>query len=196
MFDIHPDRRRTRLALLARAAAVLFVSAAASGCLVVSLQPFYDQASIEFDERLLGTWLNEEDGVTVALTRGPWNSYKLVYREGTRESAFTAYHTRIAGASFLDLVGESGVETSPVLVPAHSVFRIEAADKTLRVSGLSYEWFMEGSETRRLGALTFGVDARRNIVLTSATRLLREWLAAHLKQAAVFGDPVTLIRKE
>jgi hypothetical protein len=186
----------TRLGPVVSAAALVVAAAATCGCLVVSLQPFYEQGTIQFEERLLGTWLNAEDGVTVNVSRGPWNSYKVVYQEGTRDSVFTAYHTRIGGASFLDLCAETGVETSPVLVPAHSLFRIEVADKSLKVSGLSYDWFMSATERNSLVALSYGVDANRNLVLTSPTRTVREWVAAHLKQGEVFGEPVTLTRKE
>ncbi len=185
-----------RIARAVSIAALAMAAALDAGCLVVSLQPFYEQRTIEPDDRLLGAWLNAEDGVTVIVERGAWSSYRLTYKEGTRASVFTAYHTRIAGASFIDLCSETGIETSPVMVPAHSVFRIDLADKTLKVWGLNYDWFVDASEGRRLGGLTFGVDAKRNIVLTSPTRALREWIAAHLKQDAVFGEPVTLMRKE
>ncbi len=194
MAHTHASTVGARLGRMVSTAALLVAAASASGCLVVSLQPFYDQGTIEFDDRLIGTWLNAEDGVTVTLERGSWNSYRLVYKEGTRESVFTAYHTKIAGVSLIDLCTETGIETTPVMVPAHSAFRIELADQSLKVSGLSYDWFLEATESKRLGGLTFGLDAKRNVVLTSPTRVLREWLAAHLKQPGVFADPVALTR--
>jgi hypothetical protein len=196
MADTHHVTPGTRLGRRVSAAALVVAAAATCGCLVVSLQPFYEHGTIQFEERLLGVWLNAEDGVTVSVGRGPWNSYRVIYQEGPRASVFTAYHTRIAGVSFLDLCAETGVEASPVLVPAHSLFRIELADKSVKVSGLNYDWFMGATARDSLGALSYGVDANRNLVLTSPTRTVRGWIAAHLKQGEVFGEPVTLTRKE
>ena len=51
--------RGMRPALLAVVAAACL----SSGCLVISLQPAYDDRSLTFDEALLGEWENAEDGV-------------------------------------------------------------------------------------------------------------------------------------
>ncbi len=196
MFATCPPKRRHPYRPLAGAAAAAAAALVSTSCLVVSLQPFYERGAIEFDEHLLGTWLNPEDNVTVTFEHGPWTSYRVIYRDGDRALVFSAYRTTIGSAAFLDLSAEAGVETSPVSVPAHSAFRIEAAEKTLKVSALNYDWFVDASERGRLGPLAYGLDAKRNVVLTSPTRTIRDWLAAHLKQTEVFAEPVVLTRKE
>ena len=165
-----------------------------TGCLVLSLQPIYDEHTIEFDETLLGTWVDPAGGATVTFDQGAWNAYRVTLRERAKASVFTAYRTRIGGATFLDLSPEAGVETAALLIPAHMIVRIKTSATQIKSRSLDYDWFMDASEARRLGPLSFAIDGKHNVVLTSATRALRDWLAAHLDQAETFADEVALTK--
>ena len=60
--------------------ALLTGAAASSGCLVLALQPAYDDASVVYDEALIGEWANAEDETTATIERAAWRSYKVTYR--------------------------------------------------------------------------------------------------------------------
>ena len=47
-----------------------------SGCLVGSLQPFYEADTLEFDEALLGEWENRDEGTVIQVDRGSGNRIK------------------------------------------------------------------------------------------------------------------------
>jgi len=53
----------------------------ASACVVVSLQPVYDDSSVVFDQALVGNWVNAEEETSVAIERAEWRSYKVAYTD-------------------------------------------------------------------------------------------------------------------
>jgi uncharacterized membrane protein YgcG len=56
------ERTQSSFGLAGVVALVVSGAVASNGCLVVSLQPAYDDESVLFDEALLGHWENAEDG--------------------------------------------------------------------------------------------------------------------------------------
>jgi hypothetical protein len=173
--------------------AVLAAVCLSTGCLVVSLQPVYDEQSVTFDEALLGQWENAEDGTRATIERGEWRSYKITYVERTSTRVFQGNLTRIGASQFLDLTEMRGADPGPFLVPVHGLARIAVKDDTLAVALADYDWFMRAITRKTLGRLSTAVDDRRNAVLTSTTVDLRRWLA----QAPVgaFSAPATFTRK-
>src|SRR4051794_33829874 len=54
--------------------ALAVLSAAASGCLVLSLAPLYDSESMGWDARLIGSWIDEDDHASMEIGRAEWQS--------------------------------------------------------------------------------------------------------------------------
>src|SRR6185436_15380711 len=96
-------------------ALVLAAALASSGCLVLSLQPVYDAASVVFDDALIGTWVNTEDETSAIIERGEWRSYKVAYTDRFSTRTFQANLTKIAAARFLDLTEMRGADPGPFL---------------------------------------------------------------------------------
>lgn len=173
---------------------LLAAALASSGCLVVTLQPAYDDQSLVFDEALLGQWENAEDGDRATIERGDWRSYKITYADRTATRIFQGNVTKIGAATFLDLTEMRGADPGPYLVPVHAVARIGVKDDTLTAALLNYDWFMRAMARKTLGRLSAAIDDRRNVVVTATTGELRRWLA--LTPADAFGAAATFTRKQ
>jgi hypothetical protein len=69
-----PVRRRRVQSVALWRAALLAAALSSNGCLVLALQPAYDDRSVVFDESLLGRWENKDDQTQLTIERGEWRS--------------------------------------------------------------------------------------------------------------------------
>jgi hypothetical protein len=180
---------------LARIALLAAVASASEGCLVSSLQPFYDGATIEFDAGLLGTWDGGDEGGTLVVERGEWRSYDVSWRQRGEAQRFTAHVTHIGGKAYANVTPALGLERGELMLPAHALCRVERSGDTLALAGFDADWFARAAGTGRVGAMRFAFDVRRNLVLTSDTPALRAWVAAHDAMRDVFAEPVVFTRR-
>jgi hypothetical protein len=172
--------------------ALLFLAMLSSGCLVLALQPAYDAESVGFDEKLLGSWENADDGAKAAVERGEWRSYKITYTDRSATRTFQGNLTRIGSTSFLDLTEMRGSDPGPFLVPMHGLLRVAIETDRQTVSLLDYAWFTRALQQKSTGGLPLALDDRRNVVMTAATGDIRRWLAR--APDAAFGAPMTFRR--
>lgn len=147
------------------------------GCMVLSLHPAYDDASVAWDESLLGEWRSAEDNVEVVVERGEWRSYRVRYKHPVEDAEFTAHLTAIGNGWFLDLMPLRGEDHGAALIPAHIILRIEKDGARWQVSAIDYDRaraaLKEGNGRGRPAA---AFDQRHNVVLTVDTPALRRWL--------------------
>jgi hypothetical protein len=180
-----------------RAAVAVLAAAVSSGCLVLSLHPFFDEDAIVFEEGLIGTWEDVENAATVQIERGEWRSYRIRYERGAESAELAGYVTQIGSERFLDLAPEHGEAHTEFLIPAHGLFRIELDGDVLRASSLNHEWFdgaVRGPRPPR--GLRLTVDERDHVLLTSPTGELRKWLAQWASNPGVFAPAETLRRRK
>lgn len=178
-----------------RWAAVVLAAIASSGCLVLSLQPAYDDKTIVFDEALLGRWTNSEDQVQATIERGEWRSYKITYTDHSTTRTFQGNLTAIGAARLLDVTESRGADPGPYLVPVHGLYRVELKGDTLTAAPLDYGWFTRAMAQKSIARLAASFDDRRNAVIASSTAELRRWLAKPPSGGAdVFAAPMTFER--
>ncbi len=175
-------------------ALLIALACLSSGCFVITLQPVYDDASLVADDALPGTWQGQEPAATVVIGPGEWKAYRITYTARTTSYAFVGYLTKIGDAVLLDLTPAHGLEADPLTVPAHGICRLQREGDTLTLAPLDYDWFTAALRARKLAPLDAAVDGRQNLLVTSKTAVVRAWLLAHLKNADVFREPVTLTR--
>lgn len=173
---------------------LLVAASISSGCLVLALQPIYDDASLEVDEALAGAWQGQEQAATLVVERGEWRSYRVTYTARNTSYALVGYLTKIGEVTFLDLTPEHGLEAGPLTIPAHGVCRLQHEGDTVTILPLDYDWFMTAVRAKTLMKLETALDGRQNLLLTSKTAVLRAWLLAHLKTADAFREPLTFTR--
>jgi hypothetical protein len=173
--------------------ALLLAAVLSSGCLVLSLQPAYDDSSIQFDEALLGQWEDPDDPSSVTIERAQWRSYKITATDRSSTHTFQGNLTRIGGSTFMDVTEVRGNDFGPYLVPVHGIIRVKVDGDTLVGSDLRYDWFLQAVPRKTLGRLAAAMDDRRNVILSSTTAELRAWLAR--APAEAFDAPTTWTRK-
>lgn len=173
--------------------ALLLASVASSGCLVLSLQPVYDDASVAFDEALVGQWENADDQTSATVEQAQWRSYKITYTDRFSTRTFQGTLTKVGAARYLDLTEVRGTDFGPYLVPVHGVFRVTLEGDTLTAADLDYEWWTAALKAKTLGRLSVAIDDRRNVVIASATIDIRRWLTR--APAEAFGAAMTFTRK-
>ena len=174
---------RRRLAIMLLAASLF----SAPGCLVLSMSSFYDDRQITFDERLVGTWIDNDDHVTAVLERGPWRSYRVTYTHPTETGVLTGYLFRRGAALYFDLVPVGGVDPGSFLLPAHALLKIAIDDPTHATAApMSFDWF---DRAFRAHTLPPAVDATRGqhfqVVLAGDPAATRSWVftAPHWSEA-------------
>jgi hypothetical protein len=169
--------------------AVLALSS--SGCLVSTFHPLYDDASIVFDEALLGTWENRDSQVTVTVSRSEWRSYRIDYTDGSNTAHFTGFLTMLGGARFLSVRPEDGLERQAFLVATNGPLQVMVDGSAVRVRELDYD-----EVTKRLKAGTLKIaaatDLKQNVVITAETPALRRWLATTLTDPSLWAEWKTL----
>ena len=172
------------------AACVLALSSA--GCLIVTLHPAYDDATIQFDEGLVGSWKADEDDTTVELAQGEWRSYRVTLASPRGSTTLSGHLTRVGSLDVLDLMPATGIDLATLSIAVHVSVRIQRDGDTLAVSAMDYE------SARKALPKPFGIqavmDERQNVVITAGTSELRTWLSRQGTGAAVFGAASTLRR--
>jgi hypothetical protein len=181
--------------LFGRAAAVLCAALLSAGCLVVSTQPFYEAASLEFDEGLIGRWESTEDKSLITVERGEWKSYKVTYPARSGPVVYTGYLTRVGDSRVFDLTPAHSVAPASLLISAHLAVKLQLLGDTLTVTGLDYDWFFKEAELGRLVRLRPILDSQKNVVLTADTAALRSWIAAQTRGGDMFADDIRFVRK-
>ena len=187
--------RQGRRVVLALACAAMAL--AGPGCLVVGLNPFYDDAALTMDERLLGQWRDADDNVSVVVERGEWRSYRLQYTHPTDSRALTGYLFKSGDATYLDLAPLRGQDPGPFLLPGHALVRIVIRANEIDVATLDYDWFTQAIALKTLPAALAGIAAERGQVALGAERAtLRDWVSGRGPAGPMFGETATFSRQE
>ena len=178
-----------------RAAALAAALATAPGCLVLSLNPAYDDDSIAWEPALVGKWQNAEDGASLEVERGEWRSYRIRYAYPIETGELTGYLTVIGSGQYLDVMPVRGQDHGSFLIPVHAIFRLRLEGDRLELSPLSYDWFFDRLRaSKAVAGLNVVKDQKENAVIVSPTARVRSWLRGQPAAAPVFGAAATFTR--
>jgi hypothetical protein len=175
---------------IAGVVALLAALAPSSGCMVLSLARFYDEAAVLFEERLVGNWVNADDNVSVTVAKSEWRSYRIEYSHPVEKGQLTGYlfKTGPDSTAYLDLTPVRGQALGSFVLPAHTVVRITIAADELVVAPVSFDWSAEALSKRTLPAALAAFRGERDQVLFGApSPALQSWLASLPGDAAAFG---------
>jgi hypothetical protein len=183
--------RRASIALLAVA---LLLS---SGCLVLSLEPLYDDDSLGWDPDLVGAWRDAEDNASLKIDAAEWRLYRVHYEHPSEKGDVTGVLTIVGNDHFLDLMPARGEDRGSFLLPAHLIVRVDRAGDELALTPLSYDWFADRLRAGRpLGGLAAVFDQKQNALIVSPTARLRAWVRTQPKDSLVWGAPATFTREK
>jgi hypothetical protein len=175
---------------------LLFLLLAVSpGCLVVSLQPAYDDEWLAWDPNLIGMWHDADDNASLKIDGGEWRSYRVHYEHPIEKGDLTAFLTIIGDTRYLDVMPAKGEDHGSFLTPVHAMLRVELSTDSLTLTPLSYDWFADllrsGGSPGDLGAV---FDQKQNVLITSPTPVLRSWLRKRAPGGAAWGAAATFTR--
>lgn len=181
-----------------RSLAAMFVAAACAlqGCLVLSLQPAYDDESIAWDPALVGDWRDADDVSTIHVEAAEWRSYKIHYEHPSEKGDLTAYLTIVGDDRYIDVTPVRGTDWGSFLLPAHGVLRIVLEGDTLTLTPLSYDALSTRLRSGRAAApgLSAVMDQKQNVLITSPTPQLRAWLRTTPATSPVWGASATFVK--
>jgi len=175
------------------AAAACTVLLTTPGCMVVTLHPAYDDASIEFDDRLVGTWTSDDDDTTVRFERGEWRSYRVTVETPRYSTSLSAHLTRVGEVRVLDVMPVTGVDLATLTIAVHGLFRLARDGDMLTVAPIDYEAARDALPKKAFG-IPAVMDDRQNVVITASTPEVRRWLQRTGPGEAPFGAASTLRR--
>jgi hypothetical protein len=175
---------------------LLAVAAGAPGCLVVSLNPLYDDTTLAWDPSLIGQWVDAEDKAVLDIARGEWRSYRVHYEHPIETGDLTGYLTIIGNDKYLDLMPVRGQDRGSFLVPVHAFLRLRLEGDRLELTPLSYEWFSERVTTGKpVPGLTVVFDQKENALIASPAAAIRSWLRPQPDDGPMFGAAATFTRR-
>lgn len=178
---------------------VLCFSLMLSGC-VPSINPFYSNADVYFDIKLLGEWVEKEGSESWTFEPGSDNDYKLTYTdEGKKTGTFTAKLFKLADRTFLDITplrSDTGQNDfyNGHLLPLHTFVQITMDGKSGHIAYLDPAWLKRMLE-KHPNAIQHAVWSDDDIFLIDSTKNLQKFLIANLNTPDAYERSAELKRK-
>lgn len=170
---------------------MLVVAAAAmvsAGCLVLNVNPLYDDDTLTWEPGLLGAWQDAEDKSSMQIDRGEWKSYSIRYVHPIENGHLTGYLTAVGDARYLDVMPARGEDRGSFLIPVHAFLRVNLDGDRLELTPISYDWM---SDRLKAAApppgLDVALDQKDNALIVSPTARLRTWLRRQALDGPMFG---------
>jgi hypothetical protein len=193
---------------------VLFYLLAAllGGCVpVLSLNSLYTEENVVFDQKLLGTWVDDPNSpeVTWEFERleEPNNAYKLVFSDkDDKKGSFIVHLVKLQNRLFLDVYpGELPWEpddpnevkwlyNSFFLIPAHTFMRIDSIEPQLKMRLTDDDEMAELLKEDPNAVKHISIEDR--LILTASTKELQAFVLKYAGDRRVFSNEVILNRRE
>jgi len=196
------------------------------GCIpVLSLHPLYNEKDVVFDEKLLGSWVEDPNSpeTTCEFKRADTNdnAYRLIFsdKEG-RKGLFVAYLVKLKDKLFLDVCSatwEQQLEQQDpnnvnflvynyynafFLIPAHTFIKINSVEPQLKMQVTDDEKMKEflkaDPDAVKHEFLEEGLGPGHGLrsILTASTKELQAFILKYADNPRVFTDAIVLGRKK
>jgi len=168
------------------------------GC-VLSLHPLYTEKDLIFEEKLLGTWANNDSKETWQFKRANGNkSYKMIYTdEKGKKGPFDAGLGKLNNMMFLNIFPQEPKLNENAfykfhLLRVHSFIKIEQIEPTLKMRIMNPDKAKEMLENDP--NLIKHEIVQDHLVLTASTEELQKFMKVHANDKGLFGEPSELKR--
>jgi len=174
------------------------LAALLAGC-ITSLHPLYTDKELTFEEKLLGTWV-EDDQRWEFTKAGEEKAYDLTVVDDSKKGEFTAHLLKIDKMLFLDLfpkdteLEEANDFYKFHLLPVHTFMKIEQIEPTLKMQMMDPEK-MEEMLKNDPNLIKHEIVEDR-LVLTASTEELQQFMKKHANDEGLFGEPSELKRRQ
>ena len=189
----------------------------AGGCVpVMSLHPLHNEQTIVFEEKLLGTWVEEPNDKSIwqfkrnASKDYSEKTYNLTFSdEKNSKGLFAAHLVKLEDKLFLDVypiempcdTGDPNkvnwVYNAFFFVPAHTFIKVDAIEPNLTMR-ITDDEEMEKLLKEKPDAVKHQIveDYDSNILLTAPTEELQKFVLQYADDSRAFGSQIVLSRKE
>ena len=185
---------------------VLMISLFFTSCLIKAFNPFYLKKDIEFDERMLGSWLDQDSTLwefeKYKTEKGIFNKEKVLphylvnYTEDKgKTSRFFVTLFKLDDSYYLDFFPDLETISDHELLaihtmPVHSLAKIDIRDKSdIRIKWFNEEWLYELIEQKKTmikhEIVKYDSD-EGSVVLTASTAQLQEFIREFSKDPDAF----------
>ncbi len=168
-----------------------YLLAAILGGCVPSLHPLYTDKDVVFEEKLLGSW--QDDDTVWAFNRSSKpNCYDLTVTADGNDGRFVANLVRLNGTLFLDLYpGPVQIKANDFykahLLAAHTFLKVEQLDPNLSLRMMDAEKLEKLVQAKPDVIKHEIVDER--VILTASTVHLQDFVKKYQNDPNVFGEP-------
>lgn len=179
--------------------AVLYLTALIlGGCLLPSLHPLYTDQDLIFEEKLIGKWMQVQDGGTTIweFKPGPDKSYELRVFDG-KEGRFEAHLLTLEDRLFLDLFpAEPNLAENDFykwhLLPAHTFMAVDQIEPNLHLRAMNPGPQPLIDDPNLLNC----ENTPDRLVLTAPTEQLQQFVIEYVDTEGVFDNPMDFIRMQ
>ena len=193
---------------------ILFYLLAAllGGCVpVMSLHSLYTKENVVFEEKLLGTWVDDPNSpeATWEFNRieESENAYRLVFSDKDgQKGSFVVHLVKLQNKLFLDVYPDElpwgpddpnevkWLYNSFFLIPAHTFIKIDSIEPQLKMR-LTNDDKMEELLKKDPNAVKH-TSIEDRLILTASTKELQAFVLEYADDNRVFTDEIVLGRKE
>lgn len=180
------------------------------GCVpVMSLHPLYTEKEAVFEEKMLGTWVDEDEEVSFEFSRSEEleKKYQLIFTgEEGGKGLFEAQLVKLEGKLFLDVYPAElpcNIEDANkadwaynafFLIPAHTFAKVDFTELKLKLTLTDDEKMKELLEADPNAVKFESVDD--NVVLTASPKELQKFVLKYADNEQLFSEEIELVRKK
>jgi hypothetical protein len=188
------------------------LAALLGGCVpVMSLHSLYTKENVVFEEKLLGTWVDDPNSPEAIWKfnriEEPENAYRLVFSDKDgQKGSFVAYLVKLENRLFLD-VYPSELPWEPedpnkvkwlyntfFLIPAHTFIKIDSIEPQLKMRLTNHDEMAKLLKEDPNAVKHTSIEGR--VVLTASTKELQAFILKYVDDERVFTNEVVLNRRE
>jgi len=188
------------------------LAALLGGCVpVMSLHSLYTEENIVFEEKLLGTWVDDPNSPEAIWEfkriDEPKNAYKLIFSDDKgQKGSFVAHLVKLRNKLFLDVYPDElpwepddpnkvkWLFNSFFLIPAHTFIKIDSIEPQLEMRLINDGKMEELLEDDPNAVKHTSIEDR--LILTASTKELQAFVLKYADDNRVFTDEVVLNRRE
>jgi hypothetical protein len=181
------------------------------GCIpVMSLHPLFTEKNVAFNEKLIGTWVDDSNETTwqFADASKPEKAYNLIFidKEG-KKGVFLLHLVKLENKLFLDVYseempsGEKDLDNAMwpynafFLIPAHTFIKINSIEPQLKLQ-LTDDDKLKELLKKDPNAVEHTLLDEDRLVLTAPTGRLQAFVLKYADDSRLFTEEIVLTRKK
>jgi hypothetical protein len=168
---------------------------------IPSVEPYYTNDQIAFEDRLAGDWEvadSKDEPHLWQFEKSDNKMYKLTVTEDkNKKGEFTAVLFKLQENYFLDLTPakcEYATNQADLvgfcIIPGHLLLRVAQLQPDMKLAGVDYDWLKKHLEDHPRDLAHRSEND--TVILTAGTRDLQQFVVKHLGKGELFSEPGTL----